>query len=940
MILDDLQKPLNAKNLMELLRENFDYTGSLDNLTFFKANSMLSNAQAKIDAVKNSSDFFVSEQSRAYTGLIAVENLLKTWIQENKHDDKIEDDETASDIAHKEKKKSNKTKFKKKLKESWSPEDLRMAAREVISFGSGVDSDGLPANGNGDWESYTQDYAAAAGIDAETLYTEVLKLANQKKNVAESNGPGPMAGSGNKEKISDKLGTCDTNAHYGKTHKQNKKCNNWVQLDESTINEAPGDFKNAAGKVLKGIGNAAHGAANLGTHVASRATNAAGSIISAGYRGLKGQPIHDRWGMVQRGPEKSHNSSQTNNWGSSKSDFQDLNLNSLFKNDSVWNSLPSKRRDYLNSLANKYSKNYSQRTDDSDGMTLNLNALFNNNDTWTTLPQQTKEHLIQLANKNIKNYKSVNSKQTPTANTTQTRSGASQSPKVSQSRPTSKNNSTVNSTVKPNAAKPGNGRNRRPDNLRHSQVAPETNNAQTKIEVDVADALINELPKGTSKKEIIRKINKAKANNPAAAQSFDSLFRAAIREGKNMKPKLKESVIKTRARRMLAEGEMENAQAALAAKDLVDRLQDTVEELGKMSNEELPHLIDAIRTSFGPEKAEAYQSAASEIINALLDSVKEKRAGLENATLVLTGDATEQNPEDHMDLPDESDEESNEGDQEVSGNPDDFSPEDFAPEPTKVKNPLGRETRGESNESKISRKNKVAEDVHYFPTDDTKVCPKCDDTGFDNKTMRKCQACRYKGLSSTSISEGKKKGKKPEWLLNAEEKAEKKEGKKVDEAYNYKTSRDNWNNYGIRYVVYGRSMKGPAYVTKEKYFETAQQMSKFESRLRKSENFKEVVGHSYPKNKEGNMTESKSLTEAKIIALDKALKESKSTVVKRRIKEELTRLVTEAIKAEKKEKVKKTKCKGCKKMFEGTGKYCTKTCEKKSTKVMSPAKKK
>jgi hypothetical protein len=113
-------------------------------------------------------------------------------------------------------------------------------------------------------------------------------------------------------------------------------------------------------------------------------------------------------------------------------------------------------------------------------------------------------------------------------------------------------------------------------------------------------------------------------------------------------------------------------------------------------------------------------------------------------------------------------------------------------------------------------------------------------------------------------------------------------------------------------------------------------MSKFESRLRKSENFKEVVGHSYPKNKEGNMSESKSFTEAKIIALDKALKESKSTIVKRRIKEELTRLVTEAIKADK--KVKKTKCKGCKKMFEGAGKYCTKTCEKKSTKVKVPAK--
>ena len=64
--------------------------------------------------------------------------------------------------------------------------------------------------------------------------------------------------------------------------------------------------------------------------------------------------------------------------------------------------------------------------------------------------------------------------------------------------------------------------------------------------------------------------------------------------------KITENVLKSRARRMLAEGEMENAEAALAAKDLVDRLQDSVEEFGKMCNEELPHLVDAIRSSFGP----------------------------------------------------------------------------------------------------------------------------------------------------------------------------------------------------------------------------------------------------------------------------------------------------------------------------------------------------
>ena len=58
-----------------------------------------------------------------------------------------------------------------------------------------------------------------------------------------------------------------------------------------------------------------------------------------------------------------------------------------------------------------------------------------------------------------------------------------------------------------------------------------------------------------------------------------------------MKKKLTENPIKRYARQMLREGEIENAEAALAAKDQVDRLQDMVEELGKMSNEELLNLV-------------------------------------------------------------------------------------------------------------------------------------------------------------------------------------------------------------------------------------------------------------------------------------------------------------------------------------------------------------
>ena len=137
---------------------------------------------------------------------------------------------------------------------------------------------------------------------------------------------------------------------------------------------------------------------------------------------------------------------------------------------------------------------------------------------------------------------------------------------------------------------------------------------------------------------------------------------------------MKKKLIESTVRKMILEGEMENAEATLAAKDLVDRLQDTIADLGKMANDELPHLVTAIRGSFGPQTATSYQATASSVLDALLATIKEKKSELENATLALTGESSFSTevedgfPEELNDL--EKDE----------------------PEP-KIKNPMGRESR-------------------------------------------------------------------------------------------------------------------------------------------------------------------------------------------------------------------------------------------------------
>lgn len=167
-----------------------------------------------------------------------------------------------------------------------------------------------------------------------------------------------------------------------------------------------------------------------------------------------------------------------------------------------------------------------------------------------------------------------------------------------------------------------------------------------------------------------------------------------------MKKTLKENPIKKAARRMLREGEIDSAEAALAAKDQVDRLQDMVEEISKMANEELPKLVDKIRSSFGGDKATAYQEAAGSVFSDLLNVAKEKRSALEQSVLVLTGDAqAEQGPKTDLNLPDEEGTEAEGGDESADLDDADFMP-DGGEELTKAPAPLGRETRLPAEESR------------------------------------------------------------------------------------------------------------------------------------------------------------------------------------------------------------------------------------------------
>lgn len=92
-------------------------------------------------------------------------------------------------------------------------------------------------------------------------------------------------------------------------------------------------------------------------------------------------------------------------------------------------------------------------------------------------------------------------------------------------------------------------------------------------------------------------------------------------------------------RRQLTEGEVGNAEVLLAAKDMVDSIQDTIEKVGKMQNEQLPQLLDSIRDQVGSEQADGFKNAVGATLDTLMQQLQAAREGVDSGVGILTGQA-------------------------------------------------------------------------------------------------------------------------------------------------------------------------------------------------------------------------------------------------------------------------------------------------------------
>ena len=92
-------------------------------------------------------------------------------------------------------------------------------------------------------------------------------------------------------------------------------------------------------------------------------------------------------------------------------------------------------------------------------------------------------------------------------------------------------------------------------------------------------------------------------------------------------------------KRVLRESEMGKSEAILAAKDMVNSIQDMLEKVSKMQVEQLPALVDTIRDQISMEQADQYKASVGELLTGMVEQLTQARERADGAVRSLTGEA-------------------------------------------------------------------------------------------------------------------------------------------------------------------------------------------------------------------------------------------------------------------------------------------------------------
>ena len=154
---------------------------------------------------------------------------------------------------------------------------------------------------------------------------------------------------------------------------------------------------------------------------------------------------------------------------------------------------------------------------------------------------------------------------------------------------------------------------------------------------------VKEVAEGKYKSDAQRKaVHAAKAEkaNEGETPKFDTMTKysntyEAPKEYKMKKEKLEEGLMAQL--NALLEADAADAEITMAARGIVDELQDMIEKLGKIQNDQLGPLADEMAYSHGPEQSAAFKEATDSAIAGLLGQARSTKDAVNDAVLVLTG---------------------------------------------------------------------------------------------------------------------------------------------------------------------------------------------------------------------------------------------------------------------------------------------------------------
>lgn len=142
-------------------------------------------------------------------------------------------------------------------------------------------------------------------------------------------------------------------------------------------------------------------------------------------------------------------------------------------------------------------------------------------------------------------------------------------------------------------------------------------------------------------------VGKAKQLSRALGENLDKLRRSHGQHTAEKNPKYMELLMVREGlnrwiaeNRQLNESEMGKSEAILAAKDMVDSIQDMIEDVSKMQNEQMPALIDTIRDQIGSEQADAFKGAVGQVLGSILQQLTDAREQTDNAARNLAGEGS------------------------------------------------------------------------------------------------------------------------------------------------------------------------------------------------------------------------------------------------------------------------------------------------------------